>query len=140
MAETQGGTGTAPLLLHESGSLQPERAVGVEILANVISCVLDEALLSRVGNFAWTTSKLGGEVRHSPHVSVNRWERACEHFWDTLFTAPVEVSDEDRHTLVMILEDSFKAASRCRAGDVCYLMDHSIWATLLAELKEPQKS
>lgn len=133
-------TGTAPLLLREAGSLDGERAQGVEILANVISCVLDEALLSRVGSFAWTTSSVKGDVRHSPQVSVNRWERACEHFWDTLFSTPVEVSDEDRLKLILILEDCFKAASRCRAGNVCYLMDHSVWATLLAELKESATS
>lgn len=132
-------TGTSPLLPQEPGSLLPERAAGVEILANVISCVLDESLLARVGSFAWTTSSITGEVRHSAQVSVNRWERACEHFWDTLFTAPVEVSPQDRQQLILILEDCFKAASRCRAGDVCYLMDHSIWATLHAELTEAPK-
>lgn len=105
----------------------PSRTENITVLANVISCVLDEALLDRVGTFSFTDSKVDGPLRHQHAVPVNRWERACVHFWDTLFSAPVELSDQDARRLFYLLDDVMKAASRCRAGHVCANMNASLW-------------
>lgn len=113
------------------GLMEGAREANVDLLANVVSCVMDEALLARVGTFLWHDSVPKAPLAYSRAVPVNRWERACLHFWDTLFSAPVDVGPEDALTLRLLLEDLMKAASRCRAGDVCFLMDRSVWAAAL---------
>lgn len=135
MHEGQQTDATLPIPVSLPLSAEVKEA-NVDLLANVISCVLDEALLERVGTFMWTDSVPRGSLAYAHAVPVNRWERACLHFWDTLFSTPVDVGPEDRRRLVLLLEDLFKAASRCRAGDVCFLMDRSVWHGLLLRLKD----
>jgi len=113
------------------------REANVDLLANVVSCVMDEALLDRVGSFMWKDSRPLAPLTYARAVPVNRWERACLHFWDTLFSSPVDVGPEDARSLRLLLEDLMKAASRCRAGDVCLLMDRSAWAQALRLISSP---
>lgn len=114
-----------------------ERAAATELLANVVACVLDEALLRRIGDFTWQDSRLPRSPTYDPAVPVNRWERAACHFWDTLFTAGVDLGPGDRLRLRYLLEDVFKAADRCRAGDICLMMGHSPWQRLWQALNDP---
>ncbi len=111
-----------------------ERAAATDLLANVVACVLDEALLRRIGEFQWRDSDVLVAPRYDAAVPVNRWERAACHFWDTLFTGQVSVGPADRGRLIYLLGDAFKAAERCRAGDVCMMMGHSLWQRLLTAL------
>ena len=122
------------------GLPQPDRQArqaATALLANVVACVLDEALLRRIGEFTWQDSQIVTPPSYDPAVPVNRWERAACHFWDTLFTGEVELGRVDRLRLQYLLGDVFKAADRCRAGDICLMMRHSVWEQLWQALGRP---
>ncbi len=114
-----------------------ERAATTDLLANVVACVLDEALLRRIGEFQWQDSFVVAPPTYDAAVPVNRWERAACHFWDTLFTGQVYIGPTDRGRLIYLLGDVFKAAERCRAGDICMMMGHSLWQRVLQALSAP---
>lgn len=133
---TQPGTTSRSPVTITQPAPQDQKEEAVSLLANVVSAVLDEALLERVGAFLWEDSVLLGPLHYEAAVPVNRWERAASHFWDTLFTASVEIGSRDGEHLRLLLGDIFKAVSRCRAGDVRTLMDQSAWAQLGKTLDE----
>lgn len=109
------------------------RDTAVNILANVISCVLDEALLARVGTFQWSFDH---DVPSPFAVPVNRYERAATHLWHTVFGHPgLAIPDDDVERLFYLLQDCFKSASRCHAGNVRDLMNQSQWHRLMNELR-----
>lgn len=105
----------------------------VSVVANVISWVLDEALLTRVGNFRWS---VGSDSMPPDAVPVNRYERAATHLWHVVFGQPGRtVPEQDAEQLFYLMSDVFKSASRCQAGTVRDLMNCSVWHDLMERLR-----
>ncbi len=117
------------LRLPEIGPDDQELACNA--LANTLACSLDEALLGRVGGFAWPDAIVQDPAPALQSMPSNRYDRASLHLWhEVIGSRGVEMTKDEARELSNLLEDCFKVASRLHGGKLWPMMQASVWRTL----------
>ncbi len=117
------------LRLPDTGPDDQELACNA--LANTLACSLDEALLGRVGEFHWDRATAERSAPPLQAMPSNRYDRAALHLWhEILGPRGVKMSPDEAQTLLDLLDDCFKIASRLHGGKLWPMMQASIWRGL----------
>ena len=113
-----------------------DQELACNALANTLACSLDEALLRRVGEFAWH-----GAVARSPAAPLqampsNRYDRAALHLWhEVLAAGELTMPKDEAQSFLDLLDDCFKIASRLHGGKLWPMMQASVWRGLRDRLQ-----
>jgi len=122
------------LRLPDTGPDDQELACNA--VANTLACSLDEALLSRVGEFHWDAATAEGSAPPLQAMPSNRYDRAALHLWHEVFGPRViKMPRGEAQTLLDLLDDCYKVASRLHGGKLWPMMQASIWRGLRDELQ-----
>ena len=108
-----------------------ERELALNALANTLACALDEALLARVGGFAWQGAQPEGQPQPPESVPFNRYDRAALHLYLQV-CAPrrILLPQDEAQRLSDLLDDCMKVASRLHGGRLWPMMQESVWRRL----------
>lgn len=108
-----------------------DRDNALRAMANTLACALDEALLARVGGFAWRSAVLHGAPEPLQAVPSNRYDRAALHLWHLVGEPErIELEEEEAQGLHDLLDDCLKVASRLHGGRLRSMMAESAWRRL----------
>jgi hypothetical protein len=118
-----------------------EHELALNALANTLACALDEALIARVGGFAWQEANVEGQPEPPGSVPSNRYDRAALHlFVQVCSPRRIEMPPAEAQRLLDLLDDCLKVASRLHGGRLWPMMQESVWRrlrdTLLHQLGE----
>lgn len=108
-----------------------DRENALRAMANTLACALDEALLARVGDFAWRDAQVHGAPQLPTAVPSNRYDRAALHLWHMVCEPEhVDVDAAEAQEIYDLLDDCLKAASRIGGGNLRAMMQESTWSRL----------
>jgi len=114
-----------------------DQELACNALANTLACSLDEALLRRVGTFAWDRATVAAPAPALQAMPSNRYDRAAAHLWhEVLGPSGLRLGRDDAQALLNLLDDCFKIASRLHGGRLWPMMQSSVWRTLRDQIQD----